>query len=442
MSDWKGCLVAVEHADHLRHCLDDFLAQPPSLEADTLERIVSGLESWAQALGPELGSETGLPFLKTWWRAQQLRSVLRHEFGAGAELGPLDGTPGVGERSWASVGTVLHWPAANVPIQPLLSLTCGLLSGNRNIVRVPAGLVEFMRKVLECAPPSIAEVFDRVLFLAFPSDRRDLASMCAERSDAAMVWGGQEAVSQVRSLPFPHWARIQVFGPRTSAAMVLLDERLMAQADELKKLCRRIARETWQFDQEACSSPLVLYVQTPVSGAASDREAGPVVREAEHVFLQMLAQAFDEEQRAHPRRELSARMSVDIAKARADWLLEDEQAQVIASKGPAWTILHGGLMNREPALLQGKTLNVVSTDDLEAIAARMDGSVQTLGLWVCDPDLEQRIVRAAQHSGVDRVVRLGMMHVFNTPWDGHELVRSLCRRVHFISTPMERSANA
>lgn len=441
MTDWKGSLVCVKHTDDLAHYLDDFLVRPLPLRTGTLDTIIGGLADWALAFGPELGSEMGLPFLKTWWRVQQLRSVLRHEFGTDGSLGPLDSTVESDERCWVPLGTVLHWPAANVPIQPLLSLTSGLLSGNRSIVRVPAGLAAFMSRVLECAPPSMTEVFERVLFLAFPSDRLDLASMCAERSDAAMVWGGREAVAQVRSLPFPHWARIQVFGPRTSAAMVLLDEDIMEQAGELKKLCRRIARETWQFDQEACSSPLVLYVQVAASVPAPD-EAVHTVRGAESVFLQMLAQAFDEEQRAHPRHELSARMSVDIAKARADWLLEDQRAAVIASQGPAWSILHGGRMNREPRLLQGKTLNVVSTDNLEAIAAGMDSSVQTLGLWVCDNDLERRVARTAQRRGVDRVVRLGMMHVFNTPWDGHELVRPLCRRVHFISTPMKRFADA
>jgi hypothetical protein len=442
MTDWKGALVDVAHVDLLTDCLEGFLTRPLPLRADTLDTIMTGLADWAQALGPELGSDMGLPFLKTWWRPQQLRSVLRHEFGAEAEWGPLGGASVSGERGWAAVGTVLHWPAANVPIQPLLSLTSGLLSGNRNIVRVPAGLVAFMRKVLACAPPSMAEIFERVLFLAFPSDRRDLADACAERSDAAMVWGGREAVTQVRGLTFPHWARIQVFGPRTSAAMVLLDEPCLAQADELKKLCRRIARETWQFDQEACSSPLVLYVQAAAALPSGADGAAPLARETEDRFLRMLERAFDEEQRAHPRAHLSARLSVDIAKARADWLLEDEEARVMAPEGPAWSILHGGRMNREPRLLQGKTLNVVSTDDLAAVAAGLDGSVQTLGLWIRDPDLERRVARIACHRGVDRVVRLGMMHVFNTPWDGHELVRPLCRRIHFISTPMEGAAHA
>lgn len=441
MISWKGSLVRVEQTDDLVRCLDGFLSQPLSLRADTLNTIIAALEDWARALGPELGSEMGLPFLKTWWRAQQLKSVLRHEFGNEARLGPLDGASLPEERDWAAVGTVLHWPAANVPIQPLLSLTSGLLSGNRNIVRVPTDLILFIEKVLACAPKSVEAVFDRTLFLTFPSDRQDSACICAERSDAAMVWGGREAVTQVRGLPFPHWARIQVFGPRVSAAMVQIDQQLMADTNELKKLCRRIARETWQFDQEACSSPLVLYLQTPALTHFSNNDAHPVP-EAEAGFIQMLAQAFEEEEQAHPRHQLSARMSVDIAKARADWLLENEHARVLSSQGPAWSILYGGQLNRTPSLFQGKTLNVVLTDDFESVVSSLDSSVQTLGLWISDHDQEQRVARLAHSKGVDRVVRLGMMHVFNTPWDGHDLVRPLCRRVHFIPKLTERLHDA
>jgi len=441
MTVWQGRLIHVEHADDLTRILEIFQAHPLAAHHNALDKLVTALEAWAQRLGPALGGEMGLPFLKTWWRVQQLKSVLRHEFGSDAGLGPLDDSTILNERGWAALGTVLHWPAANVPIQPLLSLTSGLLSGNRNIVRVPKNLVEFIQKVLENAPPEMGVVFERVLFLTFPSDRHDLASICAGHSDAAMVWGGREAVTQVRSLPFPHWARIQVFGPRTSVAMVLLDEQLAAHPDSLKKLCRRIARETWQFDQAACSSPLVLYVQLAASvlGQHSRTDSH---REAEKIFLRALAQAFDEEEQAHPRQALSARMSVDIAKARADWLLEEQSAGIFSSQGPEWSILHGGPLDRVPRLLQGKTLNVVSTDSLVSVANRLDSSVQTLGLWISDSELEQRVVQTAQHQGVDRVVRLGMMHVFNTPWDGHELIRSLCRRVHFIPTLIERFADA
>jgi len=423
----------------LNNALDAFLGQALEIERATLDAIVLGLEAWGQALGAELGQDVGLPFLKTWWRAPQLRSVLRHEFGEGNGLGPLDFREVIDERSWAPVGTVFHWPAANVPIQPFLSATSGVLAGNRNIVRVPSALTGFVQAALAVAPVAANPVLERLLFLTFAHDRHDLASACAARSDAAMIWGGEEAVASVRGLPFPHWARLQVFGPRISAAMVLLDEQTLGQPAELQRLCRRIARETWQFDQQACSSPLALYLQVTHSAAA----AGGGRECAERGFVQALAQAFDEEERAHPRHALDARTSVDIALSRTSWLLGEQGGEALFPSGPAWSILYGGEVDRVPEPVHGKTLHVVSSDNLETAASRLDSSTQSLGIWIHDPPLEARVARLALTRGVDRVVRLGLMHVFNTPWDGHELVRPLCRNVHFISTrPIERSADA
>ena len=53
---------------------------------------------------------------------------------------------------------------------------------------------------------------------AFEHGRQDLHEAMAQSVDGAMIWGGKEAVLSVRALPFPHWARIAVFGPRISAA--------------------------------------------------------------------------------------------------------------------------------------------------------------------------------------------------------------------------------
>ncbi len=422
--------------------LDSFkLAGDLSTVPGQLEEIVAGLESWGETLTGRLGSDLGLPFLKTWWRASQLKGVLRREFGAEGGLGPLDYREQLESHVWAPLGTVLHWPAANVPIQPFLSLTSGLLSGNRNIVRVPTDLVEFVDAVLALAPPKIQAVLDRVLFVGFPYERREFAEECAKRSDAAMVWGGGEAVASVRGLPFPHWTRIEVFGPRNSAAMVLLDAATLAAPSELTRLCRRIAREVWQFDQRACSSPLVLYLQVAddVPLAGPERELAVVQR----IFVNALKAAFSEEESAHPRWALSARESVDIAVARTNWLLNEPTAKAVLSSGPAWSILYGGNADRIPELSNGKILHIVGSSNLETIAERLDGNAQTIGTWIRDSALEARVARRAIARGIDRVVRLGLMHVFNTPWDGREIVRPFCRKAHFVpSIPMERPADA
>jgi hypothetical protein len=54
-------------------------------------------------------------------------------------------------------------------------------------------------------------------------------------------------------------------------------------------------------------------------------------------------------------------------------------------------------------------------DPLEPIA-RFDGMVQTLGLAVGDDTKEMALTLAGGRNGVDRIVKLGRMHIFGSPW--------------------------
>jgi hypothetical protein len=58
--------------------------------------------------------------------------------------------------------------------------------------------------------------------------------------------------------------------------------------------------------------------------------------------------------------------------------------------------------------------------------------VQTLGLAFKDRQKEKILTEAAANHGVDRVVRLGQMHVFGSPWDGMDLVRPMMRMVRYV----------
>ena len=51
------------------------------------------------------------------------------------------------------LGVVGHWPAGNVEIQPILSMTCALLGGNAALVRIPSGLVDLTRFLMDRLVP-------------------------------------------------------------------------------------------------------------------------------------------------------------------------------------------------------------------------------------------------------------------------------------------------
>ena len=385
---------------------------PPQVVLEVFER-------WAEALKAREFEIPGLAFLRLWLRRGNLEPILIRELGPNALSGGWleDGRAKL--RAFP-LGVVGHWPAGNIEIQPILSLTCALLGGNGCLVRVPSGLVEITRRVMEKLQEvdRSSSLTERIFMASFDHSRVDLHEAMAQAVDGAMIWGGAEAVSQVRGLAFPHWARVVVFGPRLSAAA--MDAESWGDRAERSSWCRRIARDVWQFDQQACSSPQALFLE---------RRAGLDPGE----FVEDLRRAFQEENRHHPRLQIEPGLTSAICLARASWLLDSVENHALFPASPDWTVLLGeGAEMPNPT--QGRTLSVLVVDDLLQAISRFDGTLQTLGLGIRDAQREEMLAQAAGLSGVDRIVKLGRMHVFSSPWDGTELIRPMVRLVRHVQS--------
>jgi hypothetical protein len=217
-----------------------------------------------------------------------------------------------------------------------------------------------------------------------------------------------------------------MFGPRTSVA--LLDRLAWTDPESRSTWCTRLARDVWQFEQRACSSPQILYV-------LRDSHTRP------DTLLEALEQAFAAENQAHPRQELEAHAAAAIVSARAQWLIEDAGRQARYPFNPDWTILVGdGIVQNDP--VHNKCLFVSVVDDLCEPIRCFDGNVQTLGLGCGDPDIERAVVGEACRRGVDRITQLGRMHVFDSPWDGQELVAPMTRLVRYSPTRRPTEENS
>ncbi len=382
--------------------------------------VIHIFEAWARALDArELDDIPGIVFLRMWLRRGTLEPIIERELGAGGLEG---GWTGFGRARCKAfpLGVVGHWPAGNVHIQPILSMTCALLGGNAAIVRIPSGLVDLTRLLMEKLVESDPDerLTRRIFMAAFEHGRQDLQEAMARAVDGAMIWGGEEAVLQIRALPFPHWTKLAVFGPRISVAA--MDRGAWHNPDEQESWCLRIARDVWQFDQQACSSPQVLFLE---------RKAGQSAAE----FLPILKRAFEAENRVHPRPTIPAALTSAICQARASWLLSKSTNRAVFPTSPDWTLLFG-TGSELPQPVQGRTLTVLEVDDLLGAVMKFDGNVQTLGLGMADPEKEKKLAELAGKRGVDRIVKLGRMHVFVPPWDGVDLVRPMVRMVRHVSS--------
>jgi hypothetical protein len=383
-----------------------------------ISRVIDLFEDWGKLLDdPSLGDIPGLAFLKLWLRRGTIEGILKREFGQGAEL---DSWFNIGRSRFKAfpVGVVGHWPAGNIEIQPVLSLACSLLGGNKGLVRVPSRCIKatscIVEKLFQADKGGLLE--GRIAFMSFDHGLRPLHEAMAHNVDGAMIWGGDQAVLESRSLPFPHWARLAVFGPRISVA--IMDKGAWSSPESRKAWCQRLARDVWQFEQQACSSPQTLFVE---GDSGTDMK----------VLIQSLVKAFEDENRAHPRTAIDPGLTSSILRRRADWLMGDAKHKASFPNSPDWTILYGKGVDI-PNPVQGKTLFVLETDNLSAAVERLDGNVQTLGLGMTDRDQEAAIAEQAAGRGVDRVVKLGQMHTFASPWDGRDLIRPMVRIVQHI----------
>jgi Acyl-CoA reductase (LuxC) len=383
--------------------------------------VMKVFDCWAKSLDArELDEIPGIVFLRMWLRRGTLEPIIARELGSNGLHGAWSEFGRAKFRAFP-LGLVGHWPAGNVEIQPILSMTCALLGGNACLVRIPSGLVDITRCLMAKLIQSDAGkvLTGRIFMAAFEHDRQDLHEAMAQAVDGAMIWGGEEAVLRIRALPFSHWARLAVFGPRISVAA--MDAEAWGDASEQESWCLRIARDVWQFDQQACSSPQVLFLEKK-----DGQSAAP--------FLSSLQRAFENENRAHPRQTIPAALTSAISNARASWLLQDTAHQAVFPAGPDWTLLFGSGSD-VPTPIQGRTLTVLEVDNLFDPVSKFDGNVQTLGLGMADPEKETSLACLAGNRGVDRIVKLGRMHVFVPPWDGVDLIRPMVRMVrHVCST--------
>ncbi len=179
---------------------------------------------------------------------------------------PLGIAPGpTARRRRYPLGILLHIAAGNVDGLPAYSVVEGLLAGNINLLKLPAGdsglSVRLLSELIACEP-SLAEyiyVFD------VPSTETETLKRLADHADAVVVWGGDMAVSAARSLVDVN-TKIISWGHKLSFAYATPD----ATDEDLAALARHIC-ETGQVLCSSCQGIFLDTADTVVQEAFAER---------------------------------------------------------------------------------------------------------------------------------------------------------------------------
>ena len=160
-------------------------------------------------------------------------------------------------ESWAPLGLLVHVTPSNVFAVAAMALVEGLLSGNLNLVKTSASdtlFAQVFADVLAACDPS-GRVKDYMIVARISSRRADLLRAIFAEADGVSAWGSEESINAVRAL-VPPGVRFIDWGHKISFAYLAAEK-----IDDAASLAA-VANEICLLEQQACSSPQVLYIET------------------------------------------------------------------------------------------------------------------------------------------------------------------------------------
>jgi phenylacetate-CoA ligase len=314
-------------------------------------------------------------------------------------------------------GVVAHVSAGNVFVGGVDTLIQGIVTKNVNLMKMasidPLFPVLFARSLRDHDEAGI--VSGSLALLGWKGGDAAVESVLKQRCDAIVVYGGADTVRSYRQDLGLHTKLIE-YGPKYSFVLVAADE---LQRRGLPEVTRAIARDGTMWEQGACSSPHMVYIEDPDGSRVEP-------------FAKALAAELEGWAERLPAGRKTADEGVEILRVRE--LAKVEQAmglsQLLRPADTDWTVV----MQRAPDFQTSclfRTLYVKPVkrleDALEAVKP-MGAFLQSVAI-LADPARTKALGRALTRNGADRIVAPGRMarRQHGTPHDGTRGLAQLVR---------------
>lgn len=315
-------------------------------------------------------------------------------------------------------GLSFHIAPSNVPINFAYSLTAGLLAGNSCVVRASSKdfeqteiICKSMQKVAEETKNPAASY---IVVLTYERSR-EVTDMFSAMCDIRIIWGGDQSVQEIRKSPLPARASEITFADRYSICVIKAAEIL--ETTNFQKIAQDFYNDTYLYDQNACSSPRLIYW---LGDKAEVAQAKQIFWKAIHTYIL-------------PKYVIEPVIAVDK-------LMMDYRAAIdfdgIELEPEVDNLFHRIKMSElsknvfEYSCPGGSFLEYDSTD-FNALLQIDDKKLQTVSYFgCCGSSIADWVCRNGL-AGIDRIVPMGKTAEFTLTWDGYDLIREMSRKIYW-----------
>ncbi|MBU3190952.1 acyl-CoA reductase [Clostridium bowmanii] len=327
----------------------------------------------------------------------------------------------VGEEKYIKAqprGVVCHWMAGNVATLGIYSVLQSILCKNANILRVSVECVSAVYELLvlldnievvyEGNAYSSKVILKNIALIYFKSKDVYHNSQMSLKADARIVWGGETAVNAISILPKKTTCVDLIFGPKYSFAVF---DKSAIESDDFEEYLENLVTDIIAFKQKACSSPQVLFLE----------KSKLLVEE----IAQILSGKFQKFIKRYNNLDLEEAIAAKIINKRGEYSLCLDKS-FYASKGLQYTILIDSELKLEEPIT-GRTIFIKQVDDILEVCPLITKNIQTIGIASKDINKTIDFTDRVTALGVDRVVKIGYMNFYDSPWDGRLIMSELVR---------------
>ncbi|RAX51905.1 hypothetical protein CCY99_08070 [Helicobacter sp. 16-1353] len=311
-------------------------------------------------------------------------------------------------------GLCFHIAPANIPINFAFSYFFGLLAGNSNIVRLPSKRYE--QNIILCE--IISNIIDKypnvkkaTTFVEYPRESQ-WSQEFSTIADCRMIWGGDETIKLLKSYTTKPRCVDVCFCDRYSICIINGDSIKKLDDTALTYLANNFYNDTYSMDQNACSSPQIVY------WINDDIES----RERFWRFIAKNANKYI----------LSDIVAID--KFTSVCINAIDSYEAIKSFKRDENILYRIEINNANAINQtmrgiGGLFYECVLNDIDELFLSITEKCQTITYFGLDSKEILKGVITNNIRGIDRIVPIGNALDISVKWDGYDIISMLCREI-------------
>jgi hypothetical protein len=367
-----------------------------------------------------VNSLPGVSYISLWLRRENLNRICKVNYSDNAYLDRFLKNEMNALMMAQPRGLLCHWIAPNMPTLGFFSVVLGILSKNGSIVKMPEEHVDLLLGLLrelssitvdyEGMTYSGKSILDSIAVVTFTSRLLDINKNFSLIADCRIIFGGSDAVRAISRLPCRDHCETIIFGPKYS---FIVFEKKYIESDKFKKSLDHIVKDVSVFNQMACSSPHVMFIEKS--------------RYSTEVIALWLQDAFERLPPDLRIQNTSPGLSAKIINSRARYLLSDGK-NCLFPGDVGWTILIDyDVCLEEP--IQGKCIFLKEIDTVDEVIPLVSHKIQAISIGIEDPVVRDRFTKQVTYRGADRIVNPGSIHDFSLPWDGVLILNRLVRWV-------------